>query len=245
MALIGLKGGGYVTAKKLEAVGKMGADAVGKTAAEVDELLAHVNPFADVALAPLPSDPALRQKELADQAIVASWTPEQAIKYYTYYGHNDKVYHVEDANRKIWKQQPLLPSELAKLTKLHNALKPLPTTTGTLHRYLGFHDPAGFSQFIAGFTPGSTVKMAGFTSTSGSESVSKGFAGMNYFKGAQGVMLKIHATGKQGRNLSGKSAVSSEQETLFPHGSKFRVLKAGPWTGSDQRIKHYIEIEEA
>lgn len=245
MALRGLKGGGYMTYKAMEQAGLSNADVNAMTPNEQQGLIGG-GLLDGIPQSGMPDDPAERAKEQANVDLVSAWTPEETIGHYTYYSKTtqDKVYHVEDSNRKIWRGEPLTPSDVIKLNKLDEGLSKLTAHTGTVHRYMGFKTPGGIDAFIAGLKPGGVMSTKGVWSTSKSESTAKGFANISYFKGADGVVMKIHAKGKHGRDLSGKSKVPSESEVLFQHRSRFRVKNVSPWKGMNPAIKYYVELEE-
>ena len=206
MALIGLKGGGYVAIKSLEAIGKTGAEVAALTKDEQQAVIAQGNvPVFDTwqAADAYLNSPAFKTTLTSDD--------KDGIAAYTGSGY-------QTINSALVKQATLgvAPTGYAaeKIAKFDAALLKLPKYQGELERKFNVKS---LETFLEGYQVGKKVTWHAYTSASTGTSPMSG-----------NVQVTVHASGKNAHPIFKLSTVPSEHEVLFRRGTTFHINSITP-----------------
>lgn len=209
MALHGLKGGGYVTYKHLEAIGVTPEQSKDMTKEQIQEIADKKNVKVPVFATWQEADAYLNSPEFH-----ASLTPDdkKAITGYTsnkYYADLNKAIYLE-ASRGVAPS----PQMQEIITKTDAALAKFPKFSGEVYRKVNVPD---LEAFMKGYAEGGTVTFPSYSSSSTTKGTWYG-----------NVQYTIKTSGKNASPIFKHSMFPGEHEVLFGRNTKLRVKKVTP-----------------
>lgn len=209
MALHGLKGGGYVTYKHLEAIGVSPEQSKDMTKEQIQEIADKKNVKVPVFATWQEADAYLNSPEFH-----ATLTPDdkQAISGYTgnsYYAQLNKAIYNES-------QHGIAPDAKFQdiIQKTDAALAKFPKYSGEVYRKVTI---SNLDAFMKGYAEGDTVTFPAYSSSSTTKGTWSG-----------NVQYTIKTNGKKASPIFKHSQFPNEHEVLFGRNSQFRVKKVTP-----------------